>query len=65
MPVTVKGDRHGAVSKVGGEGLGVDAGTDFANFVGYILWSIWLLAFAILIWRRSDIGDPAAPQLAT
>jgi hypothetical protein len=41
------------------------AGTDFANFVGYILWSIWLLAFAILIWRRSDIGDPAAPQLAT
>jgi hypothetical protein len=28
-------------------------GTDFANFVGYILWSIWLLAFATLIWRRS------------
>jgi hypothetical protein len=27
-------------------------GTDFANFVGYILWSVWLLAFAILIWRQ-------------
>jgi hypothetical protein len=40
-------------------------GTDFANFVGYILWSIWLLAFATLIWRRSRVGGPAAPQLAT
>jgi hypothetical protein len=27
-------------------------GADFANFVGYILWSVWLLAFAFLIWRR-------------
>lgn len=27
-------------------------GADFANFVGYVVWSIWLLAFAILIWRR-------------
>ena len=27
-------------------------GTDFANFVGYILWSIWMLAFATLIWQR-------------
>jgi hypothetical protein len=26
-------------------------GTDFANFLGYILWSIWMLAFATLIWR--------------
>jgi hypothetical protein len=40
-------------------------GTDFANFVGYILWSIWLLAFAILIWRRSEIETPAAPAPAT
>ena len=40
-------------------------GTDFANFVGYILWSIWLVVFAILIWRRSHVGDPAAEQPAT
>jgi hypothetical protein len=39
-------------------------GTDFANFVGYILWSVWLLIFAVLIWRRSYDGEPA-PQLAT
>jgi hypothetical protein len=34
-------------------------GADFANFVGYILWSIWMLAFATLIWQRPDrIEDP-------
>jgi Domain of unknown function (DUF4386) len=37
-------------------------GTDFANFVGYILWSIWMLAFATLLWRRPGrIEDPVAP----
>jgi hypothetical protein len=36
-------------------------GADFANFVGYILWSVWLLAFAILIWRRSQVGAGAQP----
>ena len=30
-------------------------GTDFANFVGYILWSIWMLAFATLIWQRPAV----------
>ena len=40
-------------------------GTDFANFVGYILWSIWLVVFAILIWRRSQGERTAAPQPAT
>jgi hypothetical protein len=40
-------------------------GVDFANFVGYILWSVWLLAFAVLIWRRSQVERPATPQLAT
>ena len=40
-------------------------GADFANFVGYILWSIWLVAFAVLLWRRSQVERPAAPQLAT
>jgi Domain of unknown function (DUF4386) len=39
-------------------------GTDLANFVGYILWSIWLLIFAALLWRRSYVGDPG-PRLAT
>jgi hypothetical protein len=29
-------------------------GADFANFVGYILWSVWMLAFAILILQRPD-----------
>ena len=28
-------------------------GADFANFIGYILWSVWMLAFATLILRRS------------
>jgi hypothetical protein len=27
-------------------------GADFANFMGYILWSVWMLAFATLILRR-------------
>ncbi len=40
-------------------------GTDFANFVGYILWSIWLVVFAVLIWRRSHVGGPATEQVAT
>jgi hypothetical protein len=40
-------------------------GTDFANFAGYILWSIWLVAFAVLIWRRLDVVRPAAKPLAT
>jgi hypothetical protein len=28
-------------------------GADFANFMGYILWSAWMLAFATLILRRA------------
>ena len=28
-------------------------GMDFGNFIGYVLWSVWLVAFAILILRRS------------
>jgi hypothetical protein len=31
--------------------LGVP-GTDLANFVGYIVWSLWLLGLAALVWRR-------------
>ena len=40
-------------------------GTDLANFVGYILWSIWLVVFATLIWRRSHVEGPAVQQPAT
>jgi len=36
-------------------------GTDFANFLGYILWSVWMLVFAALILRRPErIGNPEA-----
>lgn len=40
-------------------------GTDFANFVGYIIWSIWLVVFAVLIWRRPQVEGPVAEQPAT
>ena len=33
--------------------LGVP-GTDTANFIGYILWSVWLVALGVLILRDSD-----------
>jgi hypothetical protein len=42
--------------------LGVP-GVDFLNFIGYVLFSIWLLAFAaVLLWRRPR---PATPVTAT
>ncbi len=34
-------------------------GVDLANFVGYVLWSVWLVAFALVLLRRS--GDRVAP----
>jgi hypothetical protein len=37
------------------------SGADFANFVGYILWSVCMLAFATLILRRPDRVDPVLP----
>ena len=37
-------------------------GTDFANFLGYILWSVWLIVFAVLVWRRPvRVGGSAQP----
>ena len=30
-------------------------GADFANLVGYVLWSAWLVAFAVLLWRRTSL----------
>jgi hypothetical protein len=32
-------------------------GADLSNFVGYIAWSIWLIAFAVFIWRRPIPAD--------
>jgi hypothetical protein len=32
---------------------------DLANFVGYVLWSIWLVAFAILLLLRRRTGTAA------
>jgi hypothetical protein len=32
---------------------------DQANFFGYILWSAWLVAFAVLLLRPRRPGDPA------
>jgi hypothetical protein len=37
-------------------------GADFANFVGYILWSIWMLALAYFVWRRPDRVDAAVAE---
>jgi hypothetical protein len=31
-------------------------GTDLANLLGYVLWSVWLLAFAVIVWRPSRGG---------
>ena len=43
--------------------LGVP-GTDFANFVGYVLWSVWLVGFAVVVWRApaADL-DTAGRQM--
>jgi len=42
-------------------------GADFANFLGYVIWSVWLLAFAWLLWRRGDriaSGGVDEPRIA-
>ena len=41
-------------------------GVDLANFVGYVLWSVWLLAFAVLLLRpRTEAVTRAASHEAT
>ena len=35
-------------------------GVDLANFVGYVLWSVWLVAFAVLLMVRRDLMAPAS-----
>jgi hypothetical protein len=41
-------------------------GIDLANFVGYVLWSLWLMAFAVLLVRRPGATNDAisAPALS-
>jgi hypothetical protein len=38
-------------------------GADFATFVGYVLWSLWLLALAVLMWRLPRRAE--GPQFVT
>ena len=37
-------------------------GVDLANFVGYVLWSLWLVAFAVVLVRRPTV--PASQLVA-
>lgn len=37
---------------------------DRANFIGYILWSAWLVAFAALLLRRPRTGNPTIAEPA-
>jgi hypothetical protein len=36
---------------------------DPANFLGYVLWSLWLLAFAVVLLRRAGSPRPDNPSL--
>lgn len=36
-------------------------GTDLANFVGYVLWSVWLVALAVCLVRRHSAPADARP----
>lgn len=41
---------------------------DSANFIGYVLWSVWLIAFAVVMFvheRRAATGGPAHSAAAT
>jgi hypothetical protein len=40
------------------------AGVDAANFIGYVLWSVWLIAFAaaIVVRERRPAGSPTTAQ---
>ena len=39
-------------------------GVDLANFVGYVLWSLWLVAFAVVLVRRPRAAT-APPAVAS
>jgi hypothetical protein len=40
------------------------AGVDSANFIGYVLWSVWLIAFAavIVVHERRSAGSPSTAK---
>ena len=38
---------------------------DLANFIGYVLWSVWLVVFAILLLSAGPAPATAAPARAT
>jgi hypothetical protein len=40
-------------------------GVDLANFVGYVLWSLWLVAFAIVLVRRPAVVPAPALDALT
>jgi hypothetical protein len=35
-------------------------GVDLANFAGYVLWSVWLVAFAVLLFRGAESSSPSS-----
>jgi hypothetical protein len=37
---------------------------DLANFIGYVLWSVWLVAFAVLLVRKPRIGTSVGTATA-
>ena len=37
--------------------LGV-GGAGLTNFAGYVLWCLWLIAMAVLLWRPRRAGTP-------
>ena len=39
-------------------------GVDLANFIGYVLWSFWLLAFAVLLLRGPREAAPTDQKLS-
>jgi hypothetical protein len=39
-------------------------GVDLANFVGYVLWSVWLVFFAVLLLRRPSAGHAVSTRPA-
>jgi hypothetical protein len=40
-------------------------GVDLANFIGYVAWSLWLVAFGVLLLVRRRAAAPAAPVAVT
>ena len=37
---------------------------DTANFLGYVLWSVWLIAFGVVLLVRERTGDRVDHELA-